>query len=243
MGDFNIKDTAIICYSHSSYNDVWDMFFGQLNKFLPNLKKYFFVDKPIENPPPNTNIIIYDDLPFSNKFLNCLNQVEEKFCIYHQEDMVLYDSPNLNHLNQLVTILNEYNIDYIKLLKGGHTNDIKLDNTPLDKLYYIPHTGLSYANQPTIWKTNALKQIFKNTSNTDIREFETKASNYLNTTNMVGMYWYNNEDKRGIFHYNSSVYPHGNFISKGKWVYSEYENELKTLHDQYKIDKSKRGIV
>ena len=76
-----------------------------------------------------------------------------------------------------------------------------------------------------------------------IGNFELQASNYLNSIDTIGFFWYDNEDKRGTHHYNSSVYPHGNFISKGKWVYSEYNNELTKLHKEYNIDKNIRGTV
>ena len=239
------SNIAFICYSHSSYSDVWDMFWGQLNKYIPTVKKYFFVDKLVKPVSDDIKVILYEDLLYSDKFLKCLESIKEPFCIYHQEDMVLYNKPNLNKIKELTNFIKEYNVDYIKLLKGGHQIDVRLEDMPIDNLFYIPHDPkfLSYANQPTIWKTKTLKQIFKNTSNTDIRDFETKASLYMNTTDILGLYWHDNEKKRGMSHWDSSIYPFGGMIFKGKWVYSEYNTELTQLHKKYNINKNLRGVV
>jgi hypothetical protein len=157
--------------------------------------------------------------------------------------MVLYDKPNLIKIEDLYNFLSEYKVDYIKLLKGGHVQDIPLDKMPIDNLFWIPHTNLSYTNQPTIWKMDSLKLVFEKTPNTSIRDFEIKASNYVNTSNLLGLYWHAGEEKRGLYHWDSSVYPFGGMISKGKWVYSEYNKELTYLHKKYDVDKTLRGVI
>ena len=244
-----IKQIVFICYSHSEYSDVWDMFFGQLNKYIPNVKKYLFTDKVNKPIPKDVNVIIYDDsLSYSHRVTYCLKHINEKICLFHHEDMVLYDNPDIKTLNKFYKFLSEYEISYIKLLKGDHQEDISLENMPIKHLYYIPHKGLSFAIQPTLWKINDLINIYSNSLSTNITgiaaagNFELHASDYVNNSNINGLYWYNNESKRGMHHYNSSVYPHGNFISKGKWVYSEYD-ELIELHKKYNINKNIRGIV
>jgi hypothetical protein len=50
--------------------------------------------------------------------------------------------------------------------------------------------------------------------------------------------------KRGSLHFDSIVYPYiATAIIKGKWNLSEYPNELGDLLNEYKIDKSIRGVV
>ena len=247
-----IKNTAFICYSHSEYSDVWDMFFGQLNKYLPNVKKYLFTDKVNKPILDDINVITYDDsLSYSHRVAHCLEQIDEKICLFHHEDMVLYDNPNLETLNKIYNFLSEYDVGYVKLLKGGFFNNTSLENTPIKQLYYLNKNDymLTFAIQPTLWKVKDLLNIYKNSSPASITgiaaagNFELQASNYLNSIDIKGFFWYDNEDKRGIHHYNSSVYPHGNFISKGKWAYSEYNNELIKLHKDYNVDKNIRGTV
>ena len=74
-----INNVAFICYSHSEYSDVWDMFFGQLNKYLPDVKKYLFTDKVNKTIPDNINVITYDNsLSYSYRVAHCLEQIDEK---------------------------------------------------------------------------------------------------------------------------------------------------------------------
>lgn len=242
-------DIPIICYSHSSYNDVNYIFFKQMDKYLPGIKKYLFIDSVPENLSKDVEVILYDDvMNYSDRVTSCLKNVKEKLCIFHHEDMILYDNPNISKLNELIKFISEYNISYIKLLKGGDVCDLKLDDMPIDNLFYIPHDGLSFAIQPTIWKVDKLLEIYDNSEkptevgNKAIGNFEIYGSNYINASNIEGLYWYSGENKRGLSHWDSSIYPHGNFISKGKWVYGEYNTELIKLHKEYNIEKNIRGV-
>jgi hypothetical protein len=239
----------IICYSHSTYSDVSDIFFKQLDKYLPGVKKYLFVDSSPKNIPSDVEVILYDDsTSYPDRVSSCLKNVKEELCIFHHEDMILYDEPNISKLNELIKFILEYDISYIKLLKGGDVNDLKLDDMPIDNLFYIPHHGLSFAIQPTIWKVDKLLEIYSNSKkptevgNKAIGDFEIYGSEYINNSDIEGLYWYSGEQKRGGAHWDSSVYPHGNFISKGRWVYSEYKNELEHLHKKYNIEKNIRGM-
>jgi hypothetical protein len=51
------------------------------------------------------------------------------------------------------------------------------------------------------------------------------------------------EQKRGLAHWDSKAYPHGNMIYKGKWTCNEYSTEIKTLCDEYGVDFQKRGTA
>jgi hypothetical protein len=52
------------------------------------------------------------------------------------------------------------------------------------------------------------------------------------------------EKKRGMYHYDSSVFPYiATAINKGKWNYSEYQTELDSLFAEYQINPFERGIV
>lgn len=242
----------VVCYSHSSYNDIWDMHFGQLQKNL-DLEKYsnyLFTDKVNKDIPDGTRVINYDDnLSYSKRLLHCLEKIDSEIILFQHEDMVLYDKVNVTIFNNVINFFNEYNMDYIKLLKGGHSEDIQLDDMPIENLHYIPHNGLSFAIQPTLWKTEKLIDICKNAGksnlvgNVAVGDFEESASEYVNKSDIHGLYWYSSEPKRGMHHWDSSLYPHGNMIFKGKWVYSEYELELSKLHKEYGIDKNNRGTT
>ena len=64
----------------------------------------------------------------------------------------------------------------------------------------------------------------------------------VNKNKIMGLYWFSDEKKRGLYHWDSSLYPHGNLISKGKWA-AEYKEEFKELHQTYNIDINLRGTT
>tara|TARA_B100000131_G_scaffold249469_1_gene242761 strand:+ start:4658 stop:5395 length:738 start_codon:yes stop_codon:yes gene_type:complete len=243
-------DIPVICYSHSEYSDVWDIHFGQLNKNLPTSNKYLFTNDVNRDISDDIKVILYDDkLSYSKRVLSCLEQLEDDIVLFQHEDMILYDGVEVNKLNSIIDFLKEYDIDYVKLIKGGHNDDIKLENMPIDNLYYIPHRDLSFAIQPTLWKIDKLKDICKNAEqsslvgNVAVGNFELSASEYINNSDIKGLYWYSGEKKRGMYHWDSKIYPYGNMIFKGKWVYSEYDEELVRLHKEYNIEKNIRGTI
>ena len=191
------------------------------------------------------NVIEYDvNTEYSDRIYKCLQKVEGDTIFFHHEDMVAYDEPDKNVLNDIVDLVKNYNVDFVKLLKGGNHTDIIIEDIPVKNLYYIPLNGLSYTVQPSIWKRDSLLQIHRMCPNVSVRNIELVGSDYLNKKqDTFGLYWYAKESKRGMHHWNSRAYPNGNMISKGKWIYSEYGKELTQLHEQYKINKNTRGTI
>ena len=131
-----MKEYCIIMYSHSSYNDAWEMFCGQIEKYFPEqIKRYAFVDDS-EGLPENWQVIKYDEfLPYNKRVAFCLGQIKEKYLIFHHEDMPLYDEPNLNFLEDKVSLMLKDDIDYIKLVKGGDLNTPEIEYS--DNLYKL----------------------------------------------------------------------------------------------------------
>jgi hypothetical protein len=242
-----VNNIAFICYSHSSYSDVWDMFFGQLDEYLPNTKKYLFVDSIPNKISDKINVILYDNEDsYADRMSKCLKQINEEVCFFNHEDFILYDKPDVEILNKMIELVSEFNIDYIKLLKGDCHNgmdNILLEDSPIDNLYVIPRTGLSFVIQPSICKTESLIDIFTKCSGSGVHQIEIDGSNYVNESKYNGLFWYSGENKRGNAHWDSSVYPQGGMISKGKWNISEYPNELKKLSTKYDIELDDRGII
>ena len=241
-----LNDIAFICYSHSTYSDIWDMFFGQVNKYLPDTKKYLFVDSVNRDITDDIEVILYNDSDsYTDRVVSCLKQVDEELCFYNHEDFVLYDKPDVGKLNELIKFLSEYNIDYIKLLRGDCHNgndNLILEDMPISNLYWIPHTGMSFTIQPTLCKVSTLLDIFSSCPNKKVNEIEQVGSDYVNQSDINGVFHYNGEDKRGRAHWDSSIYPQGGMVSEGKWNVSEYKSELEKLSLEYNVTLSDRGV-
>ena len=244
-------------YSHSDYSDVWPIFIGQTDKYFKDAKKYIFADANSECVPHDWQVVLYDaDSPYDRRVQSCLEQVSEEYVIFHHEDMPLYKEPRYDLLDSYRKVLeNESDkVSYIKLIKGGLFADEYENFTgeyehprfePHKDLYMISHDPhFVFAVQPSMWRTEDLLTVYSETDIDHVHEFETMASQVCKQLDIFGLYCYHGESKRGMYHWDSSVYPYiATAIVKGKWNISEYEDELNTLLQEYKISTENRGTV
>lgn len=238
-----MEDLAFFVYTHSSYSDCWPLFFNQTKKYLPDFKKYIFVDKELNSIPSNYQIILYNDNDsYQKRMVDCLNQLQENYCFLQHEDMFLYKKPNLELLQQYLALLKIKEIDFIKLIKGGEIRDIPFENSSTLKI--IPKDSKwIFTIQPSLWKTKKLIEVYNNAPGKTIWEAETLVQKYCRENDIKGLYHFNNEPKRGKYHFDSDIFPYiATAISKGKWVISEYP-ELKELLNIYGIDPKIRGTI
>ena len=95
----------------------------------------------------------------------------------------------------------------------------------------------------TIIKKDKLMKIYKHTKGQSIWEFENNSNSLMQYLNYSSCYYHEGtENKRGMFHWDSIIYPYiATAVVKGKWDYESYPNILKSLHSEYKIDPTMRG--
>jgi len=226
------------------------MFFGQLDKFFPELKRYVFVDEADKSIPENCEIITYNvQQKYSDQFLSCIKQVREEFCIYIAEDYILYDIPRIDLIKEYQEVLrkNSY-ISFIRFTKGLEFGE------PLFRegknLYVMSNVfPYFYSNTAALWRTRDLERIHVQGPNLDIggndmsQQFEPLATQICQHLNIQGLYAYHEESKRGLYHYDSIIFPYiATALVKGKWNLSEYKKELNPLLKQYNIDENIRGV-
>ena len=85
-------------------------------------------------------------------------------------------------------------------------------------------------------------RVYKESKVSHIKDFENYASFVCKKLNIKGLYQYGGEPKRGLYHYDSRVYPYvSTAISAGKWNTREYKQELAILAEEYKLDLNSRG--
>jgi len=238
------KNITLFVYSHSSYSDVWTPFFYQADKYLKDYKKVLFTDSLNMSLPQEWEHTIYSDSePYSNRVISCLEKIQTELCFLHHEDMFLYDTPDYELLNKYENIVLNEDIDFIRLLRSVDDPIINYSGSPTlyNVLKYSPYF---FSIQPTIFKTEKLLQIFKATANIGVREFENEVQKRCLDLNIKGLFHYNEEQKRGQFHFDSSVYPYiATAIVKGKWNFSEYSSELSNILSETSIDKTIRGTA
>jgi hypothetical protein len=244
-----MKNVSLVINTFSNYSDLWRMFFDKLDRHIPDLKRYVFVDK--ETPDKNSTVFYYNpnDM-FRTQFLDCIKKVDEEYCIFISEDYVMYENANMDLIQRYVDILEENKqITFIRFAKGIDFGEPKYKN--YDDLYELSHVlPYFYSQTAGLWRTRDLEKIFQNTPDSHIagldmsQQFEILASKTCRDLDIRGLFCYHGEPKRGEHHYDSIVFPYiTTALVKGKWNTSEYPNELIPLIEEYDIDINKRGEV
>jgi hypothetical protein len=227
-----------IVYTNSNCKDVWDMFISQ-NKQNTEIDLLFISDLNEFKDVSSEKIHLYtNNEEYWSVWVDALNRFNIKNFIYLQEDFILYDKVNDNKLKELTKILNESDYSFIRLIKSGNLNNKKIS----DNLYEIESSNENiFSMQATIWKTEDYIKIMNGVKDTKWLENK-NYNNFMIQNNIKGLYYYNNEPKRGGAHYDSEIYPYiATALVKGKWNLSEYKKELGDILESNNIDINQRG--
>ena len=228
-----------IFYSHSDYSDIWELLFGQCDKYLKDQDKVLFTDKG--EVPEDWDVVYYDDkLPYQERVTSCLSKIDDEIVVFSHEDMVPYNVIDFKTLKEFEELIKDDSVDFIKLLRGGYTDDHP-QSSEHEYLVDCP-SNMVFTIQPTICKRRNLMSMYEDTPGSSIWEFEANTVHTTNIYNFSGRMAYKSSDKkRGMHHYDSSTYPYiATAIVKGKWYTSDYP-EIKELLKTYKIEISERG--
>lgn len=224
----------LLIYTHTDYSDVWPMLFGQLEKYLPNNIGYVMVNEEHSDIPKKFKTIVYDDnRVYTDRLLDGLKKLnEDEVVLFMHEDMILYDNPK-NNLEKYVDYVNDDIVDSIKLIyvSDGVEKYSDFDRTMVSNKYS------KFSIQPTLIKPKTLTNLLKSTPPLNIWDFE------RNVTSEGEHYMVRlgQENKRGVFHYDSIVFPYiATAIVKGSWNLSEYNHELSTLIKEYNIGNKRK---
>lgn len=240
------KRICNIVYSHSDYSDIWPLFFGQNEKYLPQIeKKIIFTDKNSAAIPKNYQQIIYDEKkPYASRLIECFEKLKKdyQYCLFSHEDMFLYDQPKIDKIARYVAAVVEGKFDFVKLIKAG---DCVYQSSEIDENLFAIDTQNSkwiFAIQPTIWSIDAFLKILKKHKKDNIWILEEKAQKTCRKLKIKGAVAFGEGAKRGMYHWDNDIYPYvATAIVKGKWNMGEYDEVLKPLLKQYNVDVSKRG--
>ena len=245
---------ALIVNTISKNKDVWEMFFNKITEYVPQGffdNKYVFVDEDYGEIPQDYKIVKYNtEKVYSEQFSECIQSVNEEFCIYVSEDYILYNNFQADKVLSFKQILMEdESLSFIRFMRGG------IYDGPFEKysdnLFYLPiNQEYFYTNQAALWKTQHLKKIHEqgpklHIANVDWQNsFEFQASKTCREMGLKGLFCYYNEKKRGLYHYDSQVFPHvSTALVKGKWNLSGYPKEMEKLIKEFKIKVTNRGWV
>jgi hypothetical protein len=219
----------IIVYTHTDVDWVTNFWFLQTKKYFKDFEKIIFINDSNSVGDTSYKVIEYDDkLIYRKRVLSCLEKLnDDDVVMFNHEDMFLYDFPNYEKLNEMVSLVKSGSVDLIKLLRNGNTLN-KYEN--YEYLFYN-YNGFSI--QPTITKVKTLKKIFSEIDGDTIWSFESNSMDVVNNWGLVNLFIYDNKPKRGLNHWDSGIYPYvATAVVKGKWN-DEYKMELDNIKKSY----------
>jgi hypothetical protein len=226
----------VFVYTHSSMSDVFPAFFDRLEKFLPQKHKIYVAINEKRIDIPGIQLIYNDSMTYTDRLRSVFSELNPtETILFIHEDMILYDAVDFTRFNRYWEYVNLGMANSIKLILVGNSfNQSGLDSE------LVFNSFSRFSIQPTIIKISTILKILRNVESINIWDFENSISQG------VGDYMprLGFESKRGIYHYNSPVFPYiATAISKGKWNISEYEKELSDLFLEYSINSNFRGVV
>ena len=243
-----IDNLRMVVWSHSTYADLWEMFFGQLEENAPFFKKTLLVEKHVDFDYKDIDVIINDEnLPWCQRLVNCLQKIDEDYIVWMLEDFVLYGKVDINNIIRIKEFLENTNYSMVKLLRagvnGGKEVDKNIYETPVDNIYL-------YSLNAAVWKKEDLIKLFTHYRPDRLfGNIEIEASKVCRQIGVHSCYYYNNDPPRTYLHFDSSVFPHimsaikGGCVGKSpSWNITQYKNELDVLFKKYNVDPNIRGI-
>jgi hypothetical protein len=214
------------------------MFIGEQTKKL-SWPIIFITDKLIPYWPEDKQYLYSESDNYSDVWINALEKLNVEQFMYLQEDFILYDRVKEHKLNEYSMFLKNSDYSFVRLIKSGEINQ-----QITDTLYEISSDNdYIFAMQATIWKTKDYINILKNVHESKWLETH-RYKDFMKANNIKGLCHFDNEPKRGGNHHDSNVYPYiATALVKGKWITSEYAEELTRLTNQYHIDINNRGTI
>ena len=227
-------DLPIVVYTHTDMKDIWPMFFGQLKKYVNDTKIYVAINEDDTQLSDYIRIIYDDSKKYTERWKEILPQISEDIILFLHEDMILFDSIKPEYIKKYFTYIKNGEANSIKLiLAGEYFSESSIDSTLVFNEYS------KFSIQPTIVSKDVFLTTIDNCGVLNIWEFEQQ----IPTTGRDYMVRIGGEKKRGIYHYDSLVFPYiATAINKGKWNLNEYMDVLNPMFEEYNINPFERGM-
>jgi hypothetical protein len=238
--DTSKESIALVTYTHTNCEDVWPMYFGQIEHHLHGVRSVAFSNDPPDGFDKHTWLKYEESEPYYKQYLSCLEHVEEDFIIYGQEDFFLYDDVTIESLQKYAKFLKNSTYSFARLIRAGYQTP--LNKRAGDDLYEVDvNSPDAFSMQATLWKKSDIQKLYQHVKSEKWLEAP-HWNDGCRETNTRGVFVYNGEGRRGKFHYDSSIYPYVcTGIIKGLWNTNEYPHIMRDLLEKYKIDSGERG--
>jgi len=234
-------DIPIITYTNSKCADAWSIYIDLLHKFYGTPHHTMLIDDTTSLISGIDTHIYSNKDPFYDVWIRCLSNYSSEFFLYMQEDFFLYKQVDEELLNFYFNLIQENShISCIRLLKSGIYSNIPVED--IQSLHYVDYnTDYAFSMQPTIWRTKDFLKLQQTKIQISPWDEPKLNGNILSNLDIISLYHYNNEPKRGMAHYDSDVFPYvATALVKGKWNTTDYP-ELVSMLNAYNINPNIRG--
>ena len=251
----DIPGVARVMYTHTDYSDIWPVYFAQTIKFGNLFKKNYVLVNQFDSRIPNYfEQVIYDDRQsYSDRLLVGLKKIQEDRIFLEHEDMFLYDVPEVTQLIEYANCLKRNKVDFfnfnrfdvIKLLDAGRYFSTKVRKKNIKSLRRISRfSPWIFSIQPSFWLRDSLISLLEENKGLGIWDLENAAQRSIKKIGFRSATVKGDKGKRGLSHFDSSIYPFiATAVVKGKWNFSEYQEELKYILEESNISAHTRGFV
>ena len=250
----NLLDIPWITHTHHDCSDLWKPYTNEMKRFMPlvfeKFKHIYMVNLSQHNNEARNilgdSIYFYDEaLAYPLRMLNILQEMQDygnQYALIDHEDMFLFDFPQLSKISDAFSVMVAKDIDCIKFCRS--TNCVASQDSCCEDLMHISiKSDWIFSVQPSIWKISSYIKILEQHLNVNIWQLETLAQDIVKNFNLDICYLSGLGQKRGLYHYDSSIYPYiATALFKGKWVVNEYPNELQEVFVRYNINPRVRGF-
>jgi len=182
---------SVLVYTNENYLEIAKLFVDEFNKHATDLnipkflstnsfsnKKQFFKDSGFNLIDTE---IKWDanSKHFSSVLLKSLEEIKTKYIMFFLEDYLLVSNLKLKNLNNLLSIIDKNDIDYLSF--NSYSYNWEVIDTDYGS-YNLPENLLMKFNydyfymfsvQPSIWKVSSLKTILEKNIDVSIHEFDT----------------------------------------------------------------------
>ncbi len=145
---------AVLVVSCDKYSDLWRPFFEVFKRFWSDcpFNVYLLSNKLNADIPQIKNLIVGDDISWSDNLRKGVSQIREDYILLFIEDLFLYNHVKTEKVLKIFNWISESGADYVRM------NPLTKPDKPYNKLVGIVSKGTVYRTSTvmSVWKKDVL---------------------------------------------------------------------------------------
>ena len=180
---------GIVTYTNSNCADVWPVYFGQLDRFLPNLPRFALSDVflPEKYCRHESTFIYSDDNTFSSHWTDALACVEWPYILYMQEDYILHSPVDPSLFADCIDVLESNpRYSFVRLLPSGLKKGSRVFRHDLVEVDH--EDSYPFSMQASVWRKRDLVHMLNTVRIRSIREeSDARFKDFFRASGMLGL--------------------------------------------------------